>query len=54
MRKKRESLPENRDDHLSSRYRAIGIKAVAAAVEPGRKEKAVEEKGSAKRKGKEK
>ena len=49
MRKKREGLPENHQDNLSSRYRRIGIKAVAAALQPEGKEKATHQKKAAKR-----
>ena len=38
MRKKQEDQTEIRHDQLVSQYNGIGIKAVAAAVEPGRPE----------------
>jgi len=38
MRRKRENEQEKGREQLSSQYRGIGIKAVAAAVEPGRPE----------------
>ena len=44
MRKKQKTQSETRNDQLLNQYDGIGIKAVAAAVEPGRQEFSDEER----------
>lgn len=46
MRKKQEERSKRQRDPLSSRYRGIGIQAVAAAVEPGQPEEGDERRSA--------